>query len=135
MNVIVKCDPVWLGSLPSPHASPSLLLLGGDGQQVAVLPPLLLAASPLLRSILTDLLPPAYGPCFLFLLAVTGEVLHVVVDILATAEVVGEHGDNIEEVKKVFGMLGVDALLVSYHVESIQVGQVLDGDIKVEHYS
>jgi len=135
MNVIFKRDPVWLESLPNPHASPTLLLLlGGDGQQVAVPAPVLLAASPLVRSILTDLLPPAYGPCFLSLPAVTGEVLCVVVDILTTGEVVvGECEDNIEEVKEVFGMLGVDALLVSCHVESVPVGQVLDRELKVEN--
>jgi len=133
MILILKRDAVWLGSLPSPHAGPTLLLLGRDGQQVAVPAPLLLAASPLVRSILTGHLPPAYGPCFLSLPSVTEEVLHVVVDILTTGEVVVEHEDNIEKVKVVFCMLGIDAFLVSCHVESIQVGQMLEKDIKAEN--
>jgi hypothetical protein len=53
MNFILKRDYVWLGSFLSLNACPTLLILGGDGQQVAVPDTLLLAASPLLRSILT----------------------------------------------------------------------------------
>jgi len=130
MTIILKQDagPVWLGSLPSPPASPTLLLLGGNGQQVAVPAPLILAVSPLVRSIFIDLLPPAFAPCILSLPDVTSKVLHVVVDILDTGELVGEHEDDIEEVRKVFKMLGVEASLVSYHLDSIQVvvDQVLD---------
>jgi len=127
MNLVLKRDPVWLGSLPSPNASPNLLLLGGDGQQVAVPATLLLAVSPLVRSILTDLLPPAYSPCFLSLPAVTEEVLHVMVDILATGAASGEHMDMIEDVGKVFEMLAVDISLVSCYLGTIQAGKVLDG--------
>jgi len=135
MNVALKRDPVWLGSLPSPPASPTLLLLGGDGQQVGVPAPLLLAVSPLLRSILIDLIPPAYGPCFLSLPDVSSKVLHVVVDILDTGEVVGELENEIEEVRQVFRILGIEASLVSYHTDSIKVDQVLDRGIKEENVS
>ena len=136
MNLILKRDPVWLGSLTSPNASPTLLLLGGDGQQVAVPAHLLLAVSPLVRSILTDLLPPAYSPCFLSLPAVTEEVLQAMVDIVATGAAGGEHLDKIEDVRTVFEMLGVNISLVNCHLGSIQAGKVLDGgSVKVKNSS
>ena len=71
---------IWPGSLSTPDCS-SILLLGGDRQQVAVPAAVLLAVSPLLRSILTDLLPPAFSPCILSISA-TGDILQVVKDIL-----------------------------------------------------
>ena len=132
MNLILKHDPVWLGLLRKPDDSPTLILIGDDGHQVAVPAPLLLAVSPLMRSILTDLLPPDYCPCFVSLPA-TEEVLQVVRDILTTGTVVVDHVNEIEEVRQVLGMLGVEALIVSYQLESIQVGQVFERDIKEEH--
>jgi len=135
MNFILKRDPVWLASLPSHNASPSLLLLGGDGQQVAVPAPLLLAVSPLVRSILTDLLPPAYSPCFLSLPAVTEDILHVMVDILATGSAGGEHMDKIEDVRQVCGMLGVEVSLVSCQVDSRQAKPEFDRSFTVEDSS
>jgi len=135
MNLILKRDPVWLESLPSPNASPTLLLLGGDGQQVAVPAPLVLAASPLVRSILTDLPPPAYSPCLLSIPGVTEEVLHVVVAILATGAAGGEHRDKIENVRQVFEMLGIEVSvsLVNCPVDSGQAGWPLDRSVKVEN--
>ena len=129
MNLILKRDPVWLGCLPSPNASPTLLLLGGDSQQVAVPAPLLLAVSPLVRSILAHLLPPAYSPCILSIPTVTEEVLHVMVDILATGAAGGEHMDKIEDVGTVFEMLGVDISLVSCHLGSIQLAKCWIGGV------
>ena len=58
--------------------------------------------------------------------------MDVILDILSTGEVVGEHEDNMENVKEIFGLLGVDVLLVRCQVESIQDGQILDRDIKAE---
>ena len=90
MNLILKRDPVRLQCLPAPDASAALiLLLGGDGQQVAVPAPLLLAASPLVKSILTGHLPPAYSPCCLSLPATTVDVLQVFGDIIATGAAAG----------------------------------------------
>ena len=129
MNLILRRDPVWLGSL-SLCTSPTVLLLAGDGQQVAVPAPLLLAVSPLVRSILTDLLPPAYSPCLLSLPDVTEDVLHAMVDILSTGTTGGKH---MEDVRRVLEMLCVEVSLVSCHLESIQVGQALDRNIKEEH--
>ena len=49
-------------------------------------------------------------------------------DILATGASAGAHEDKIEEVRQVFKMLGVEAWIVSCHLEINQVGQVLDMD-------
>jgi len=132
MNLILKRDPIWPGLLPLHRDTNSLLLLGGDGQQVGVPAALLLAVSPLLRSILTDLLPSAYSPCCLSVPDTTADVLEAVKDILTTGTVACHHGDGVGEVKQVFDMLGVEALLVSCNSENIQVGQVLDMNIKNE---
>jgi len=132
MSLILKRDPVWLQCLPPPDASATLLLLGGDGQQVAVPAALLLAASPVVRSILTDHLPPAYSPCCLSLPATTGDVLQVFGDILATGAAAGAHEDKIEEVQQVFEMMEVDAWIVKCHLESIHLEQVLEKDLKLE---
>jgi len=129
MNLILKHAPVWLGSVHPPDGRATLVLMGGDGHQVAVPAPLLLAVSPLVRSILRDLLPPPYCPCFLSLPA-TGEVLEVVRDILTTGKVAGHHVNEVEEVRQVLGILGVEAMIVSYQIESIQVGQVFERDVK-----
>jgi len=132
MNLILKRDPIWPGLLPLHRDTNSLLLLGGDGQQVGVPAALLLAVSPLLRSILTDLLPSAYSPCCLSVPDTTADVLEAVKDILTTGTVACHHGDGVGEVKQVFDMLGVEALLVSCTSEIIQVGQALDMNIKNE---
>jgi len=129
MNLILKRHPVWLGSLPNPNASTSLLLSGGDGQHVPFPAPLLLAVSPLVRSILADLLPPAFSPCSFSLPDVTEEVLHVILDLLTTGAAGGDHVDRIEEVRQGLEMLGAEVPLVSCHVESIEVGQALDRSI------
>jgi len=136
MNLILKRHPVWLGSLPNPNASTSLLLSGGDGQHVPFPAPLLLAVSPLVRSILADLLPPAFSPCSFSLPDVTEEVLHVILDLLTTGAAGGDHVDRIEEVRQGLEMLGAEVSLVSCHVESIEVGQALDRSfVMVENYS
>ena len=54
------------------------------------------------------------------------------VDILATGAASGEHLDKIEDVRQGFGMLGVEVSLVSCHLETLQVGHVLDRSVKVE---
>jgi len=131
-RLTLKRDPVWLDCLPTSDVSATLLLIGGDGQQVAVPVPLLLAVSPVVRRLLTDHLPPAYSPCCLSLPATTGDVLQVFRDILATGAAVGAPADMIVEVRHVFNMLGVEASIVSCHLESIPVGIVLDRDIKKE---
>jgi len=134
MNLILKRDPVWLSSLPCPSTSPTLLLLGGDGQQVAVPAPLLLAVSPLVRSILKDIPPPAFSPCFISFPDVTEEVLHAMWDILTTGTTGGVNKGKMEDVRKLFEIIGVEVSLVSCQ-ENIQVSQAMDRSIKEENSS
>jgi len=113
MNYILKLDPVWLQlPNPSPGPSASLFLLGGDGHQVEVPAPFLLAASPLVKNILTYHLPPAYSPCCFSIPAATGDVLHLVRDILTSGIAAGDHGTRLEDVKQALKSLGVKASIV-----------------------
>jgi len=121
MNLLLKQDPVWLDCLTTPATSPSLHLLGGDGQQVAVAVPVLLAASPVVKGIFTDHILPSYCPYILSLPATTGGVLQVFVDLLTTGAAASAHRYQMEEVKQVFEMLGVEADIVSYHPKNIKI--------------
>ena len=55
------------------------------------------------------------------------------VDILASGTAASEHVDKLEEVKQVFGMLGVDASLVCCQLEDIDMRNVFKQDIKLDH--
>jgi hypothetical protein len=119
MNYVLKRDPVWMESLPLLHASGTIDLLSGDGCHVSVPTALLLAPSKLVRNILTDLLPPAYIPLVLSLPSVTGEVLQVVGELLATGTASVNTDRMREEVNMVFKMMQIQALLVSCQFDSI----------------
>jgi len=121
MNLTLKQDLVWLDCITTPATSASIHLLGGDGQQIAVPVTLLLAASSLVKSILTGQLLPPCCPSIFSLPASTAGVLQVFVDILSTGAAACDEVDQIEEVKQVFEMLGVEADIVSYHPESIKL--------------
>jgi len=116
INLQHKC--AWLESLPTCNAKPNILLLSGDGQQVPVPAPLLLAASPLVRSILTGLLPPAYSLCIISLPGATGDMLLVFADILTKGIVAADNSD-IDELKQIMRMLGIEASLVSHWSEEV----------------
>ena len=126
MKYALKRDVVWLESLPIVDHFATIILTGDDGHLVEVTASLLLAVSSLMRSILSEHLPPAYSQCFLSLPSATEEVLKDVRNILATGEAADAHENRMEEVRQVFELLGVDALLFSCHSESINVGHVLD---------
>jgi len=130
MKYTLKRDIVWRESLLTADHAATLLLLGGDGHQVAVPAPLLLAASPLVRSILADHLPPTYSPCFLSLPFATQDVLQDVKNILATGEADDVHENRIEEVSKVFETLSVKAVLISCPTKSTDIGLVLDSEVE-----
>ena len=98
MSYVLKRDAVWLESLPMSDTSGTIVLLSGDGCQVVVPAVLLLAASPLVRNMLTDHLPPIYSPIFLSLPAVTGDVLQVVGEILSSGTAAGVNIDKLKEV-------------------------------------
>jgi len=127
---VLKQDPVWLATLPVGVTSAPIILLGKDECQVAVPAPLLLAASPLLRRVLADLLPPAFSPCFVSI-AVTEYVLKQVAGILSSGSVACEQEGEVEEVKQVLVMLGIESSLVSCD----KYEDVLDKNIKVEDES
>ena len=132
MNYILKHDLVWLGSLPRvADPSATVLLIGGNGHQIAVPVPLLLAASPLVRNILTDHLPPAYSPCCFSIPTASGDVLQLVGDILTTGTAADKHDENIEIIKQVLGMLGIEASLDVCSFENKNAGCPLDGIVEV----
>ena len=64
MKYALKRGVVWLESLPIVDHIATILVLGVDGHLVAVPAPLLLAVSPLMKSILSEHLPSAYSQCF-----------------------------------------------------------------------
>ena len=77
------------------------------------IPIVLLAASPLLRSILSEHVPPpACSPLHLSIPAATQEVLLVVRDILIMGTVAGVGPAEVMEVKQVLKMLMIEASLV-----------------------
>ena len=134
MTLILKRNPVWMKLLLTADTS-AFILLSGDHRQVSVPASLLLAASPLLRSIMTDLLSPAYSPCFLSFPAASREALQVMVDILATGTAVGKHGNKIEEVKQALEMLGIDASLAYCQLEDIDKRYIFKQEIKVGNHT
>ena len=78
MSLVLKRHPVWIEFLPQSDSSleSTVLLLGDDGCQVLVPGALLLAASPLVRSICAGHgIPPALSPVALSVPTVPGEVL------------------------------------------------------------
>ena len=131
----MKRDLVWLGSFPL-NADPSatVLLIGENGHQVAVSASLLLAASPLVRNILTDHLPPACSPCCFSIPAASGDVLQLVWDIMTTGKATGDHGERIEEVKQVFKSLGVEASIVCGSPGKKSTDPLLDRKMEVEDF-
>jgi len=102
-------DPIWLESLHSNTDSSMIVLLCGDGCQLPVPAALLLATSPLVRSIFsTGHLPPAYGAPMISLSTVNGYVIQFVVELLSSGNVtVG--GDMRKELEKVYEMLNIEA--------------------------
>ena len=80
----MKRDPEWL-NLPLNSVCGTVTLLSEDGEKVSV-PTAVLLASPLLRSLVSDLHPAALQPLFLSL-AVTAGVLLAVGQILNNGEV------------------------------------------------
>jgi len=126
MKCSLKRNVVWLESLPTAdNVAATILLLGGDGHLVPVPASLLLAVSPLVRSILAEHLPPAFNQSCISLPSVTEDFLKVFKDLLSTGEAADI--ENIqEEVRQVFELLGVSALLVSCHSDSVNLGKVLD---------
>ena len=85
MCFVLKRDPVWFepASVNRICGSDSISLLSEDGHQISVPTVLLLAASPLVRIMVSDLHPAVHGPLSLSV-AVTGDVLSAVGEICIT---------------------------------------------------
>jgi len=114
MSLVLKRHPVWIEFLPQSDSSPesTVLLLGDDGCQVLVHGALLLAASPLVRSICAGHgIPPALSPIVLSLPAVPGDVLQAVGEMLKTGLSAALSYENMEKTEEVFKLLGVEAVL------------------------
>ena len=129
MSYVLKRDPVWL-DLSLSTGCGVFLLLSEDGHQVSVPGGVLLAISPLLRSMVSDLHPAAHGPLVLSI-AISGDVLLLVGDIM-TKGVAFVMGDRIKgEVQAVLKMMGVDVIL-----DSCMLNEVVNGgrndEIKLE---
>eukprot|EP00092_Neocalanus_flemingeri_P016400 GFUD01017750.1.p1 GENE.GFUD01017750.1~~GFUD01017750.1.p1 ORF type:complete len:541 (+),score=124.83 GFUD01017750.1:44-1666(+) len=118
MSYLLKREPVWPDPFPLSNTTAVIKLLSGDGCQVAVPAALLLATSPLVRTLLsTDHCPPAYIEPVISLPSVTGDVLQVVGTILATGVARGSQ-DRQMEVQEVLRMLRIEALLIGLQIQS-----------------
>jgi len=108
-NLLLQKDPVWLESLLVSATSGVIGLLSGDGYHVDVPAVLLLAASPLIRTVLsTDHCPPAYVCPVISLPSVAGDVLQLVGTMLATGMATMDV-EIMMEVKETFKMLNIEA--------------------------
>ena len=114
--------PVWTKAIFTTLSSGVIVLCGENYCQVEVSSLALLSASPMLRSILFDYLPPpACSPVHLTIPAATQEVLEVVRDILIIGTVAGLGAGIVENVRQILEMLMIDALLLCCQSQSIDV--------------
>ena len=111
-------NPLWLESLPCNTDSSMIVLLSGDGCQLPVPAALLLATSPLIRSVFSaDHLPPAYCTPVITLSSVTGHVLQFLEELLSSGNVtVG--GDMRNKLEKVYEVLHIEAELSCHHLQN-----------------
>ena len=113
-NILLKRDPAWVNELLSPASSGTVTLLGDAGHQASVPLAPMLAASPLLRTMLADtgLHPSVFGNPVLSLPG-TATALSYAADILTKGEVNVKAVDRniIDDVQIVLQMMGVEAAL------------------------
>ena len=125
--------PVWTKSIFSTLSSGVIVLCGEDYCQVEVPSLALLSASPLVRSILSDHLPPlACSPAHLTLPAATQEVLEVVRDILIIGTVAGLGGGRVENVRQILEVLMIDTSLLCCQSQSIDISGFFGREETVE---
>lgn len=109
MSLTLKRDPVWLDSLELSDANEALAtMIGDDGCHVSVPTVLLLAASPLLRSISA----PSLCLCHICISvpSASGDVLQAVKEIIQRGRVELSY-ELIGKVTEVFKLLAVEAVL------------------------
>ena len=120
MFLALKRNPVWLDSLSrcSLNETPARLV-GEDGCQVSVPAAILLAASPLVRSISSTGLHPVVCPIALSVpTTVSGDVLGAAVEIMTKGSA-KLNVDNIVNIKEVFRLLEIESVLNSNKFEMI----------------
>ena len=112
MCFVLKRDPVWFepDSVNGICGSDLASLLSEDGHQISVPTVLLLAASPLMRMMVSDLHPAVHGPLSLSF-AVTGDVLSAVGEIFITGVANISDSSLQLEVQLVLKMLGLEPML------------------------
>ena len=113
MSLIFNRNPVWLESFPlgvdDAHEA-VVLLLGGDDCEVSVPSALLLAASPLVRSILISI-PAALSPAVISIPSSPRAVLRDVREML-TRGTADMNRERIGEVQEVLRLMEIEAILV-----------------------
>ena len=130
MSCVLKRDPDWL-DLSLSTGCGVFSLISEDGHQVSVPMAILLAASPLLRSLVSDLHPTAHGPLVLSF-AISRDVLFLLGDILTTGVATLKGGVSKEEVQEVFKMMGVDAFLDSCVISEVENSGIGGIDVNVK---
>ena len=130
MFYTLKRDPEWL-LLPLNSVFGTVSLLSEDGEKVSV-PTAVLLASPLLRSLVSDLHPAALHPLFLSL-AVTAEVLLAVGQIMNEGEVKVKDDGMRKKVQLVFKMIGLEPILDYSEIEQNSLEPVSAKDISDEN--
>ena len=115
-SIVLSRDPDWLGQL---ETISSLTLLSEDGCQVPVSFELLVAVSPLVSSMMADLLPPAYSPHVISIPAVIGDVLFLVSEILSKGSAAVVNEGSMEKVQDVFKMMRIEAFICQFDNNSV----------------
>lgn len=125
MFYVLKRDPVWL-TLPVEAEGGSVSLLSEDGCQVSVPTVLLLAASPLLRAMVTGLHTSLHCPLVISFEAVSVEVLLAVREILSKGVVAVEDDRIMLEVQLVFNNMGLVAFLSCCKIEHVGKDHIVE---------
>ena len=138
MSLILKIDgdPVWLPPQSHSYSGTVILLQGDDvhGQPVDVPADLLLAVSPLLRSILSaGHLPPAYYQPAISLPSVTYQVLQIVKELFSSGMVSIDKRTKVTEIQSVFKMLGIGVELICDQPQGVKADNNLSKDSEVEN--
>ena len=124
-SIVLSRDPDWLGQL---ETISSLTLLSEDGCQVPVSFELLVAVSPLVSSMMADLLPPAYSPHVISIPAVIGDVLLLVAEILSKGSAAVVNEGSMEKVQDVFKMMRIEAFISCCQFDNNSVADRKDSE-------
>jgi len=127
--VFKRQNVVWLESVSSSDSFLMIMIFGADECRVAVPAVLLLAVSPLLRSILNT--SHNHLDAFLTVPFATERVLLFVRDILVSGTVAGIAVEEVDDVKEILQMLTVDATLVCCLSGTYDVTSILNRNMKL----